>query len=145
MLIRETRTEEEAPINLMPLIDMVFLLLVFFLVATTFIQDELERQLQLAQAAPEVQALSALPDALMINIMQDGTMKVGGKKCTRQRVAELIGRAVKSDVNKKVVIRADEDSKMKYFAVVTGLCRRAGVRRANIAYLSDQTPPIRHK
>ena len=28
---------------------------------------------------------------------------------------------------------------------ITGLCRRAGVKRANIAFLSDQTPPIRHE
>ena len=145
MLIRESNVEEEAPINLMPLIDMVFLLLIFFLVATTFIQDELERQLQLARAAPESQALSALPDALMINILRDGKLKVGGQDCTRERLAELLSRTVHNDPNKKVVIRADEDSPMKHFAVVTGLCRRAGIRRANIAYLSDQTSPIRHE
>jgi biopolymer transport protein ExbD len=145
MLIRESNVEEEAPINLMPLIDMVFLLLIFFLVATTFIQDELERQLQLARAAPEIQPLSALPDALMINILRDGKLKVGGKDCTRERLAELLSRTVHNDPTKKVVIRADEDSRMKYFAVVTGLCRRAGIRRANIAYLSDQTSPIRHE
>lgn len=145
MIIKAKVQSLGSSVELTPLIDMVFLLLIFFLVATTFIQDELERQLQLARAAPEIQPLSALPDALMINILRDGKLKVGGKDCTRERLAELLSRTVHNDPNKKVVIRADEDSRMKYFAVVTGLCRRAGIRRANIAYLSDQTSPIRHE
>ena len=60
MRIRDTSGEEEASLNMTPLIDMVFLLLIFFLVATTFAQEERKLDIQLPATAT-IQPLSAPP------------------------------------------------------------------------------------
>ncbi|KKL18857.1 hypothetical protein LCGC14_2471330 [marine sediment metagenome] len=63
MRIRQTIPEEEVAINLMPLIDMVFLLLIFFLVATTFAQAEKDRSVNLPGSdSPGPSSLLVLAD-----------------------------------------------------------------------------------
>ncbi|MDP6046284.1 MAG: biopolymer transporter ExbD, partial [Phycisphaerae bacterium] len=61
----------EAPPNLMPLIDMVFLLLIFFLVASSLSQEEREQNLQLPRTSKAAQPMSAAPQQLIINILHD--------------------------------------------------------------------------
>ena len=70
--------EQEEPYNLVPLTDMVFNLLIFFMAATTFAQVEKELGIELPQASA-LTPLSAPPKQLIINIEQDGQIIVAGR------------------------------------------------------------------
>ena len=140
MRIRETQSEEEAAINLMPLIDMVFLLLIFFLVATTFAQEERDLRVQLPGAALP-QPLSAPPQQLIINIQSDGTPIVATRRYDYQGLAELLVRVAREQPGREVLIRADERSIHKYFAGVARICRQAGINEVKIGYILDEAQP----
>ena len=129
-------SESEAPPNLMPLIDMVFLLLIFFLVATTFSQEERDLDVQLPSTAT-AQPLSAPPQQLIINILQDGTMKVSGRTLNLQQLSDMLHRVARDEPNRTVLIRADERSLHRYFARAANLCRQSGINPLNIGYLAD--------
>ena len=138
MLIRETNVEEEAPISLMPLIDMVFLLLIFFLIATTFAQEEHDRSIQLPGTA-EPQPLSAPPQQLIINIRADGEMVVGPKSFRDEAsLRQVLEHVARNDPQREVLIRCDERAYHKYFAGVARICRQAGINEVQIGYILNE-------
>ena len=135
MRIHDPAIEEE-PYNLVPLTDMVFNLLIFFMAATTFTQLEKDLAVQLPKAGG-FQTLSAAPKQIVINIREDGTTYVDGRQRSAEQLSELLGGAVKADPGREVLIRVDERSLMQHFARVASLCRRAGVHPTKIGYLDS--------
>ena len=133
MRIRDAHIDEE-PYNLVPLTDMVFNLLIFFMAATTFTQIEKDLAVQLPKAGG-FQTLSAIPRQIVINIREDGSTYVDGRQRSNEQLSELLGAAVKADPGREVLIRVDERSLMQHFARVASLCRRAGVNPTKIGYL----------
>lgn len=72
--------KENVEVNLTPLIDVVFLLLIFFMVSTTF-----TRETRLSVELPEATGVAALSAAKMIevSVAADGTYVVNGERLTR--------------------------------------------------------------
>src|SRR5436190_4729513 len=108
MRIRDPIIEEE-PYNLVPLTDMVFNLLIFFMAATTFTQIEKDLAVQLPKAGG-FQTLSAAPKQIVINIREDGSTYVDGRQRTNEQLSEMLSAAVKTDPGREVLIRVDERS-----------------------------------
>src|SRR5574340_262205 len=75
--------------DLTPMIDCVFQLLIFFLVATRFAEEERELDVMLPDAS-EAQALTAKPRELFINIDQDGRYFVTGKIVSLNEVDQIL-------------------------------------------------------
>ena len=137
MRINDPLTEGDEPFNLVPLTDMVFNLLIFFMCATTFVQVEKDMGVQLPKTTSSFTPLSALPKQLIINIEKDGTTVIAGKTFDAAGLAGAVKSAVQRNPEQTVIIRADERSIMKYFAGVARTCRSAGVREARIVYLDE--------
>jgi biopolymer transport protein ExbD len=138
MRIRDSGAEAEEPYNLVPLTDMVFNLLIFFLCATTFVQIEKDLGVQLPKTTSNFTPLSAAPKELIINITQDGKSVVNGREYNDQDLAAYVKAAVKKQENQTVIIRADERSIMKYFAHVAQICKTAKVKEAKLVYLDEK-------
>ncbi len=127
---------DDEQVNLMPLIDMVFLLLIFFLVATTIANDERDRKIKLAiTGAP--QALSDPPQMVVINIRENGDMVVNGEQKSKEQLAGILRKAKDASPPRDVLIRADLESRHKYFAEVVDVCHNVGVAAINIGYVHD--------
>jgi biopolymer transport protein ExbD len=114
-------------LNITPLIDVVFLLLVFFLVATRFAQEDRELDVVLPSAS-EAQPLIAQPKELFINIDKTGLYFVDGRTMGLDEVEQVLQRAVADNpVNQKVVIRADKRVELDPVVQVMNACNKAGV------------------
>ena len=140
MRIRERDSEDEAPINLMPLIDMVFLLLIFFLVATTISQEERDLSLTLPQLS-EPRALSDVPKQMIINIRPDGAFRVDKQVMDATQLQAALLSYAERQPAAEVLIRADEQSIHKYFADVMGMCHAAGISSPRVAFLPPPKDP----
>jgi biopolymer transport protein ExbD len=128
----------EEPVNVMPLIDVVFFLLVFFLIASTFAKEEREADLKLPGTAA-IAPLSAEPKQVIVNVKEDGTAIVGGRAYDAAALLEFLANAVKNQPDREVLIRADERGLVKHLAGVVSICRQAGVNQFKIGYLAE--PP----
>jgi biopolymer transport protein ExbD len=137
MRIHDPQTEAEEPYNLVPLTDMVFNLLIFFLCATTFVQIEKDLKVQLPKTSSTFTPLSAPPKQLVINIRKDGAILVAGKSYDLKELGAVVTSAAQSSPEQTVIVRADEQSIMKYFAGVARTCRSAGIKEARIVYLDE--------
>jgi biopolymer transport protein ExbD len=137
MRIKDPMTEGEEPYNLVPLTDMVFNLLIFFMCATTFAQIEKELSVQLPHTTSSFKPLSAAPRQLVINVKDSGEAVINGKSYDAKDLSEMVASAVKQDASTSIIVRADERTIMKHFATVASLCRGAGVQETRISYIDD--------
>jgi biopolymer transport protein ExbD len=134
MRIKDPISEAEEPFNLVPLTDMVFNLLIFFMAATTFTQLEKDMSVQLPKTSA-FRTLSQPPAQLVINIRKDGSTWVNGARYEPDGLGTLLSTALKAEPDREVLIRSDEDSYMKFFAGVAAKCRSAGVKQFKIGFL----------
>jgi len=138
MLIRSAQGESAAPsIELTPIIDMVFLLLIFFLVATTFKQSEREMQI----ALPETESggpISMSLKELIVNVAGDGSIVVAGQTVEPESLRAMVAEAVKNNPQQKVTVRGDKNASYGTMARVLDICKAAGVQEP---YLD--TVPVR--
>jgi len=136
MRIHDPIAEGEEPYNLIPLTDMVFNLLIFFMCATTFVQVEKEMALQLPRAgAVAAMNASGVNQQVIINIRQDGKIIVSGKELDASGLAGVLSARDARQKDQPVIIRADQRSIVKYFADVTRVCKEAGVKEIKLVYI----------
>ncbi len=125
--------EDRLDVNITPLIDVVFLLLIFFMVTTTFNQQA-ELRVDLPEASSEEQALEIIP--IEITIDPSGTYFVNGQSLTKSTPTALLqalSKLVGEDKEKSVIIRADANT--PHQAVVTAMdtVSKVGVSKLSIA------------
>jgi biopolymer transport protein ExbD len=127
MLLESRNASEGIAIELTPIIDMVFLLLIFFLVATTFQQAEREMQIALPETYSAEPISTALRE-LVINVDAEGRMIVGGRLIQPEELRSLVAEAVETNPGQKVIVRGDH--RTEYANVVTALdiCKSSGIQ-----------------
>lgn len=137
MHIRTDAGEDENPINLTSMMDMVFNLLIFFLVATTIVQEEREIGVKLPETT-RADAATEPPRQLIINIGADGSTVVSGRTYDVPALSQMLAGVAKERPARNVLIRADERSTFRHFADVMDLCRRMGIAEAKIGYVKQE-------
>ena len=137
MLIRGKTTEAGPAIELTPIIDMVFLLLIFFLVATTFHQEEREMQIALPEAESGAPIAIALRE-IVVNVDAAGGVVIGGRTMSLEDLRTVVTEAVERNPRQKVTIRGDREASYGLVARVLDVCKASGV---NEPFLD--TVPIR--
>ena len=126
-------SEESDIPNLTPVIDVVFLLLIFFLVATRFAEEDREMELPLPDAS-EAMPLTVAPKEIFINIDAQGHFFVGGKQVEAAELEQILVRAAATNPHQAAVIRADKNVSFQQVVTAGNLCKRAGVQfMANIS------------
>lgn len=125
-------------LNLTPLIDVVFLLLIFFLVAARYSEEERQLPVQLAEAS-EAKPLIAKPKELYINIDAQGQFFVTGKQLTLEELDGVLETAwVNNHGRVPVIIRVDKRSRFESFAAVVNACNKAKLYEYTFA--TQETP-----
>lgn len=132
---RQLHTEDS--VNLTPLIDVVFLLLIFFMVSTTFTKET-----QLSIDLPEAEADPAIerPEQLVILIAADGSYAINGQSLVNQSMDTLL-RAIEktagSDNKRPLIISAD--AKTPHQAVVRAMDAAGRLGFVNLS-ISTRSP-----
>jgi biopolymer transport protein ExbD len=136
MAVKLKQGQALAALSLTPLIDVVFLLLIFFLVATRFEQEDRELDVVLPSAS-EAKPMTVQPQELFVNIDHDGRVFVGGKVLDEQELLRLLQETAVNKVGQSVIIRADKRVQFSYVALVMNLCNRAGIFDYTVATQGD--------
>jgi len=126
MLISNTHEAGGATVEMTPIIDMVFLLLIFFLVATTFHQTEREMQIALPEAVSAGPISIALRE-IVVNIDEQGQIIVGGRSISREDLSTIVSEAVANNPEQKVTVRGDRNAPYAHIARALDVCKAAGV------------------
>jgi biopolymer transport protein ExbD len=128
----KTTRDEMPSVNLTPMIDIVFLLIIFFMVGTKF--TELERKIGLQ--VPQVRAagaLTAAPEKKVINVYRDGKITLDRQEVTPDELTERLRAAHGEYPDLGVLVRGDADGRLQPVATVLNACRQAGIAKMGIS------------
>lgn len=118
-----------AEINMAPLIDLVFLLLIFFLVTTSFVKETgIEVQRPQASTATLKEAGN-----ILVGVSQEGRVYLDSKEIDIRSVRAHIERSLAENPEGAVVVVADKQSSTGVVIQVMDQCRLAGARNISIA------------
>lgn len=132
------RSPEEPEINLISLVDVVFMLLIFFMVTTTFVRSS-----GLKVMLPQAEQVATHPPPQMIEVAVDaeGRYYIDGRPL-RDRSALTLERGLRQiggeDTDRPLVIRADARASHQSVVTVMDVAARGGYRQLSIATLPAQ-------
>lgn len=139
MRIGNDRRGDEFEINVVPLIDVLLTLLMFFVLTSTFIQHS---RMQLTLPSASVQDRDMNAPALIIMVERDGHFWVGSDAVPGQSVDALkqaIARATHGEHDRPVTIRADALS--SHQSVVTAMDALGQLGFTKLSIATTPTPP----
>lgn len=128
----KTHFDEQPTLNLTPMIDIVFLLIIFFMVGTTFTQAERDLELQV----PEVRNAGALTDApakRVINVYRDGRVTLDRQSVTLSQLTSRLHAAREQYPQLGVHVRGDAKALHQRVTEVLCACKRAGIKELGIS------------
>jgi biopolymer transport protein ExbD len=121
------RSSIASTLSLTPLIDVVFLLLIFFLVTSEFDEEEQRLDIVLPSATSAV-PMTSKPREIVIDVNAEGLVFLRGQETSLDELGRLLRIAVASNpTNQTVVIRADRESTFQPVVSVMDVCNKTGV------------------
>ena len=124
---------EELTINITPLIDVVFLLLIFFMITTTFNR---ENHLQLTLPKMQVELMKSQPAQIEIVVAKDGKYTVNGRGLLDRRtetLRQVLELESQGDLNIPILLIADAEATHQSVITVMDAVGQSGFFRLNIA------------
>jgi len=127
---------DEMALNLTSLIDVVFLLLIFFMVATTFLDPEREIGIELPEAL-SAEVRGEVPDEIVINVGREGQLSVGGRSLDRAGLDAELLRVARTAPETPVTIRGDRLVHHEDIVGVMDACGSAGLSNLAVGTLES--------
>lgn len=135
--LRRIHRDEPVDINLAPMVDMIFILLIFFIVTASFVQESgVDVQRPVAQSATQ-----SADTAMIIGVTAAGAVSLEGQRLDIRALRPRMERFVAERPAGTVVVVADRDCPTGITVRVLDACRMAGVRSVSVgARTVDGTP-----
>jgi biopolymer transport protein ExbD len=114
-------------LEMTPMIDIVFLLMIFFLVASKLDEDDRSIEVMLPQASA-AKPLTSRPREFVINIDRDGTYFAGARPVRLDDLRQLLKQSATDNPGRQtVILRADENVLHKFVVAAMDACVQAGI------------------
>ena len=129
----KTETVEEPTINLTPMIDIVFLLIIFFMVGTQFAQMERQYDIELPTVSV-ARPLTNLPDEIVINVRRNGSIIVRAQALTHGELRRMLREATRNYADQAVVIRGEGNGEYQHVINVLSICDEENSNSISLAH-----------
>lgn len=125
--------EQMGTIDLTPMLDVVFIMLIFFIVTATFVKEA-----GVEVTRPEATMADEKPSAsILIAITSDDEIWIDGTRVDPRGVKAQIERLLAENPNGTVVIQADEEASVKLLADVAGTARDLQISNVSVSTLRE--------
>ncbi len=131
MNLRRHATPQHPGIQLAPLVDVLLLLLIFFLMTWNAARNENELDVKIPKASAAKEKAAPIGD-IIVNVKADGNVIVNRRTLNPQELTELLRGLVQLNADQAVIIRGDEAGAYKNIVSVLNICSQAGV--TNVAF-----------
>lgn len=127
-------SQEEAEVDLTPMLDIVFIMLIFFIVTAVFVKEPGVDVIRPTAAT----AIPVKSVAILIAVTADSEIYIDKKEVDKDSVKTTVERMLAENPNGDVVIQADEDSEIDVVVEVMDQVQMAGAQRVHIAALEEK-------
>jgi len=120
-------------IDMTPMIDIVFQLLIFFMLSSSFLTPSLKMNLPKAESnqSPE-------PQQIIVSIDQSGQFFINQQQVSQEKLREKIMPLIRASEKKAVFVRGDADMPYKYFVTAMDAARKSGATQVNVMHDPEQ-------
>ena len=132
------RKSRAPALALTSMLDVIFLLLCFFVTVSVFSQWESEISIRLP-SAKTAESPERLPGEIIVNLATDGSIKVNGATMSLDDLQARLARIAKFYPGQPVIIRADKDTKYDHLVSVIDACRAGDVWNFSLATQNNET------
>ncbi len=129
MRLTSSRVEKTPQLMIIPMIDIIFFLLVFFMLSTLYMTDQQTVPINLPQAAS---AQTDVVKSLQVTVAKDGKLYLGSEAMNMEQLLAHVKEASKGG-NTALVLRADGDVDYAKFISVLDELKKSGVQRISLA------------
>jgi biopolymer transport protein ExbD len=136
MKFGKTIPEDTDSVPMVPLIDIMFLTLVFFLATYTYSSMEAEVDVTLPTAA-SAQYDDRSQGEIYINIQSDGTYVINGREVEIAELQEILDRVAQYFPGGSVIIRGDTESALGRAVAVLDACKQSDIQNVSIAAVPE--------
>ncbi|SKB02283.1 biopolymer transport protein ExbD [Prosthecobacter debontii] len=132
MNFRKQHSIEPTPMQLAPLVDVLFLLVIFFAVTSHYAKNEQVMDISVPAADEGQEKESRNVGEIIINIKTEGEIIVNGQQITEEELLVKLRNIASIYKDQAVILRGDEVADYKYVINVLNTCQKAGIW--NIAF-----------
>ena len=123
------RKQKDVGIEMGPLMDIVFILLIFFVVTSSF-----TRETGVDVTKPQAQSASQLEkENLLIAITREGTIHMNERQVDLSSLQDILKQSLAKAPDREAVVIADKESETGVLVQVIDMCNLAGVKKVSIA------------
>ncbi len=127
----KTQRDDQARLDLTPMIDVVFLLIIFFMVATKFTEVERNIEIELPKVTDAGTSSPPVRPRIVV-VSADGTVRLDGQVVTTEGLANQLSEATRQSADVQVEVHGDAQSDFQHIAAAMAACRAGGVTQLGI-------------
>jgi biopolymer transport protein ExbD len=129
--------ESEDAIQLAPLIDIVFLTLVFFMTTAVYTSLESEVDISLPTASSAVTSERTRGE-IIINLRNDGQIVLNNRELSIPELQDVLNRVAENFPGGAVIVRGDRDANLGRAIAILNCCRNADIQNVSFAALTEE-------
>ena len=118
-----------------PMVDIVFLLLIFFLVTWNFSRSETELDVKVPKAREGKETRRAVGEVIL-NVKANGTVVMNRRQMNSSELQETLQKIASLYPDQAVILRGDENTDYRHVVDVLDICRRANIW--NVAFATSR-------
>ena len=135
MNFRKQAVPEPAGFQIAPMVDIVFLLLIFFLVTWNFARYETELDVKVPTAKEGKESRRSVGEVI-INVKSDGSIVMNRKTVTAEELGGTLRKISELYPDQAVVLRGDQSADYRHIVAVLDICRAANIW--NVAFATGR-------
>jgi biopolymer transport protein ExbD len=128
----KTHVDEQPSLNLTAMLDVMFLLIIFFMLGTKFVDEERQIGLRVPQVVDRG-ALSTPPERIIVSVLRDGTIRLDQQAVTLDQLGATLAAKASRQRDLGVLVRGDAQGEFQQVAAVLNACKQAGISELGIS------------
>ncbi|TWU00193.1 biopolymer transport protein ExbD [Botrimarina colliarenosi] len=142
MPLKRTTSDDPLQLNLTPMIDVVFLLLIFFMTATQFAQVERAVELELPTVGSDGTSVAAVEEERVVSVSAEGVVTLDGVPRSIDELKADLQAAKEASTaidGPAVLIHGDSRCDFQHVAAALTACRAAGIANVGVSVETSDT------
>ena len=140
MRFRKFRDIQPIPLQLAPMIDILFLLLIFFIITWNFSRRETEIEISVPAADEGKADQHHDVGEIVVNVRKGGEILVEGEQLTEPQLLQKLQLIAQVHKDQAVILRGDEKTEYQKIMDVLNLCQKAGIWNVSFATQAPEPP-----
>jgi len=140
MNFRRRQKPELPGFQIAPMVDIMFILLSFFIATQIYARWEKEIEIRLP-TADTGKTPSRMAGEIIINVLKDGSVVVNRQKLDEPSLKRLLARIVRLFPGQPVIVRADKQTAYEHVVRVLDLCRQSDIWNISFATAMSESSP----